>query len=71
MSKSIQTVKIAKTKVDEINGLAQYIRSDMAKAMAAIRRNDDDTFRECTDNVLGYVHQWRSEVSEYMNKAGE
>jgi len=71
MSKSIQTVKLAKTKVDEINGLAQYIRSDMAKAMAAIRRNDDDTFRECTGNVLNYVHQWRSEVSEYMNGAGE
>lgn len=71
MSKSIQTVKLAKTKVDEINGLAQYIRSDMAKAMAAIRRDDDDTFRECTDNVLNYVHQWRAEVSKYMNGEGE
>lgn len=71
MSKSIQTVKLAKTKVDEINGLAQYIRSDMAKAMAAIRRNDNDTFRECTDNVLNYVHQWRTEVSKYMGKADE
>lgn len=71
MSKNIQTVKLAKTKIDEINGLAQYIRSDMAKAMAAIRRDDDDTFRECTGNVLKYVHQWRSEVSEYMGKAGE
>lgn len=71
MSKSIQTVKLAKTKVDEINGLAQYIRSDMAKAMAAIRRNDDDTFRECTGHVIDYVHQWRTEVSEYMNGAGE
>lgn len=71
MSKSIQTVKIAKTKVDEVNSLDQYIRSDMAKAMAAIRRSDEDTFRECTGNVLNYVHQWRSEVSEYMGKAGE
>ena len=70
MSKSIQTVKIAKSKIDNINGLAQYIRSDMAKAMAAIRRNDEDTFRECTGNVLNYVYTWRSEVSEYM-KAGE
>lgn len=71
MSKSIQTVKLAKTKVDEINGLAQYIRSDMSKAMAAIRRNDGETFDECTRNVLGYMHTWRSEVSEYMKKAGE
>lgn len=70
MSKSIQTVKIAKSKIDNINGLAQYIRSDMAKAMAAIRRDDEDTFRGCTDNVLRYVNEWRSEVSEYM-KAGE
>lgn len=69
MSKSIQTVKLAKTKIDEINGLAQYIRSDMAKAMAAIRRNDEETFRECTGNVLTYVYTWRSEVSEYIKKA--
>lgn len=71
MSKSIQTVKLAKTKVDEINGLAQYIRSDMSKAMAAIRRNDEATFRECTGNVLTYIYTWRSEVSKYMKKAGE
>ena len=68
MSKSIQTVKLAKTKVDEINGLAQYIRSDMAKAMAAIRRDDKDTFDECTSSVLRYVNEWRSEVSIYMDK---
>ena len=68
MSKSIQTVKLVKTKVDEINGLAQYIRSDMSKAMAAIRRDDRDTFDECTGNVLRYVDEWRSEVSEYMDK---
>lgn len=68
MSKSIQTVKLAKTKVDEINGLAQYIRSDMAKAMAAIRRDDKGTFDECTGNVLRYVHEWRTEVSMYMDK---
>ena len=69
MSKSIQTVKLSKTKIDEINGLAQYIRSDMAKAMAAIRRSDEATFRECTGNVLTCVYTWRSEVSEYMKKA--
>jgi len=68
MSKSIQTVKLAKSKVDEINGLAQYIRSDMAKAMAAIRRDDKDTFDECTGNVISYVNEWRSEVSMYMDK---
>ena len=71
MSKSIQTVKIVKTKVDEINGLAQYIRSDMSKAMAAIRRDDRDTFEACTDNVLRYVSAWRSEVADYMDKAGK
>ena len=71
MSKSIQTVKLAKSKVDEINGLAQYIRSDMSKALAAIRRDDEDTFRECTGNVLNYVYQWRSEVARYMNGSGE
>ena len=71
MSKSIQTVKIAKTKIDEINSLAQYIRSDMAKAMAAVRRDDEDVFRECTGNVIDYVYQWRVEVSKYMGKAGE
>ena len=70
MSKSIQTVKLVKTKVDEINGLAQYIRSDMSKAMAAIRRDDKDIFDKCTDNVLRYVDEWRSEVSEYMDKQG-
>lgn len=71
MSKSIQTVKIVKTKADEINGLAQYIRSDMSKAMAAIRRDDRDTFETCTDNVLRYVKAWRSEVSDYMDKSGK
>lgn len=71
MSKSIQTVKLVKTKVDEINGLAQYIRSDMSKAMAAIRRDDKDTFDKCADNVIRYVHEWRAEVFEYMDKVGK
>lgn len=57
MSESIQAVKLAKTEVDEVDGPARYIRSDMARAMAAVRRDDGAA--------------WSSEASGHMGKAGE
>lgn len=67
MSKSIQKVKVVSTKVDEINALAQYIRSDLSKATAAMRRRDIDTFIECADNLISYIHSWRDECVIYID----
>lgn len=68
MSKTIQTVKLVPGKTDDINALAQYIRSDMSKAMASVRRRDEGVFRDCVVNIRAYLSLWEKETVEYLEK---
>lgn len=69
MARTISTVKKNPTRVDDINALSQYIRSDLSKANGAIRRRDTETFRTCVDNISAYLRQWVREVGTYLEEA--
>lgn len=66
MARTISTVKIAASDTERINALSQYIRSDLSKATAAIRRKDDSTFELCIEEIRANLDDWVREAKSFI-----
>lgn len=52
MARTMETVKIAASEAAEVSCTMQYLRADLAKAAAALRKRDSGTWYECRDEIL-------------------
>lgn len=69
MARTIETVRIATSGCERINALTQYIRSDLSKATAALRRGDVAVFAECAHNISANVETWEAEGTRFLDEA--
>lgn len=69
MARTIETVRIATSGCERINALTQYIRSDLSKATAALRRGDVEVFSECARHISENVGTWEAEGTKFLDEA--
>lgn len=68
MSRTISTVKIAPSEADRVNALSQYVRSDLSKANAAIRRRDVRAFDLCVSEISKSLASWTAEARQLIER---
>ena len=61
MSRQMEVVKIAKSPTAELGCTVQYLRADISKSVAALRKMDSGTWYECRDelsiNLATYIRE--------------
>lgn len=70
MARTMETVKIATSETAEVSCTMQYLRADLAKAAAALRKRDSGTWYECRDEILLNARVLAREGDELIGSTG-
>ena len=61
MSRQMEVVKIAQSETAEMSCTVQYLRADISKSVAALRKRDSETWEECKSelriNLEAYIRE--------------
>lgn len=66
MSRQMEVVKIAKSEAAEMSCTVQYLRSDISKSVAALRKRDSGTWEECKSELRMNLEAYIREADDFM-----
>lgn len=66
MSRQMEVVKIATSETAEIGCVVQYIRADISKSVAALRKRDADTWNVCKEELRVNLEELIREADAYL-----
>lgn len=66
MSRQIEVVKIAQSEAAEMSCTVQYLRADISKSVAALRKRDSGTWEECKSELRINLEAYISEADRFL-----
>lgn len=71
MSRQMEVVKIARSRGASVSCVVQYLRSDISKSVAALRKGDRETWEVCKEEMRVNLAAFISEAEEFLGGTDE
>lgn len=66
MSRQMEVVRIASSETARVSCTVQYLRADISKSVAALRKRDRDTWDVCKEELRTNLAAFISEAEGYL-----
>lgn len=66
MARQMEIVKIASSETARVSCTVQYLRADISKSVAALRKRDRDTWDVCKEELRTNLAAFISEAEGYL-----
>lgn len=67
MARQMEVVKIAKSRGAVLSCVVQYLRADISKSVAALRKNDRETWEVCKTELRVNLEELIVEAERYLD----
>lgn len=67
MSRQMEVVKIAQSETAEMSCTVQYLRADISKSVAALRKRDTGTWEECKSELRINLEAYIREADRFLH----
>lgn len=66
MARQMEVVKIARSRGAVVSCVVQYLRADISKSVAALRKNDRETWNVCKEELRVNLEALIEEAERYL-----